>query len=172
MATSSTCSRVKDPGYEHAKTQHISFDFFDQRTSNAPFGHEHYVSLPPAYESDPTSTWPWDLAMHTPYCFASLMPICGGGDSLRVIHIKHVPHWVHHGALDDIIPFKASKQMVDALTKAGTPEIRFTRYPDLMHDSWTAAYNNPEAYRWMPDARRRVKGDEVTVPKQNKIVAT
>ncbi|RYP17045.1 hypothetical protein DL765_004744 [Monosporascus sp. GIB2] len=305
MATSSTPTGVKDPGHEYAKTQHISFDFFDQRTSNAPFGYEHYVSLPPAYESDPTSTWPlilflhgagesqrnrnesflsirhgipkvilcydqlkkdpsnqnpsisipraerlrkskqvkqgdkseepvppevctllaenfitvtpsldmnygygwnasilsalldeivdryrvdldrihvtgfsmggygtWDLAMRTPYRFASIMPICGGGDSLRVTHIKHIPHWVHHGALDDIIPFKASKQMVDALTKAGAPEIQFTRYPDLMHDSWTAAYDNPEVYRWMLNTRRRVKGDEVSVPKQNRTVVT
>ncbi|KAK7750539.1 hypothetical protein SLS62_007515 [Diatrype stigma] len=228
----------KDPGHEYAQTQHIPFDFFDQRASNAPFGYEHYVSLPPAY-NEPNSaaetTWPlilflhgagesqrqrgesfvsirhgipkvvlcydrlkagpsssnqgfssslsippaerlrrkskqakqgpvrddqagdpvpaeacallaenfitvtpsldmrygygwsapilsalldeiveqyrvdldrihvtgfsmggygtWDLAMHTPHRFASIMPVCGGGDPLRASHVKHIPHW-------------------------------------------------------------------------------
>ena len=35
----------------------------------------------------------WDLAMHTPNRFASLMPVCGGGDPLRASQIKHLPQW-------------------------------------------------------------------------------
>ncbi|KAI8626045.1 alpha/beta-hydrolase [Xylariaceae sp. FL1651] len=295
-------SETKDPGHPFAQSQHIPFSFFDQRKSNAPFGYEHYVSLPPAYETDPPEKkWPlilflhgagesqrgqnesyssirhgipkiilcydrmksepandnapsisipraerlrkgkriervdksdepvlrevcellaenfitvtpslnmeygygwnasilsalldeivdryrvdvdrihvtgfsmggygaWDLAMHTRHRFATLMPICGGGDHLRVSHIKHIPHWVHHGDLDDIIPLEASKRMVDALHNAGAASVQFTRYPNLMHDSWTAAYNNPKIYRWMLDTRRHVKGDEHVVPDGN-----
>jgi predicted peptidase len=228
MTTEPRSSREKDPGHPYAQTQHISFSFFDQRESNAPFGYEHYVSLPPAYEGENSQKrWPlilflhgagesqrgrnqsylslrhgipkvilcydkmrsypsthvassisipqaerlrkskqakqgdkseepvsrevcellaenfitvtpsldmeygygwnasilsalldeivdryrvdideihvsgfsmgaygtWDLAMHSPRRFASLMPICGGGDPLRVSHIKHIPHW-------------------------------------------------------------------------------
>jgi predicted peptidase len=220
--------KIKDPGHPYAQTQHISFSFFDQHKSNAPFGYEHYVSLPPAYETGPPEKkWPlilflhgagesqrrqnesylsirhgipkvilcydkmksnpsshdapfisipraersrnakhaksgdkseepvprevcellaenfitvtpslnmeygygwnasvlsalldeivdqyrvdidrihvtgfsmggygtWDLALHSPHRFASLMPICGGGDHLRVSHIQHIPHW-------------------------------------------------------------------------------
>ncbi|EXJ71343.1 uncharacterized protein A1O5_05149 [Cladophialophora psammophila CBS 110553] len=57
----------------------------------------------------------WDLAMHSPHRFATLVLICGGGNHLRVSHIKHVPHWVFHGDRDDIIPVQASIQMVNAL---------------------------------------------------------
>lgn len=58
--------------------------------------------------------------------------------------------------------------MVRALEKAGAPEVELTRYPDLMHDSWTAAYSNGEVYKWMLEHKRRVKGDEKVVPEGNK----
>ncbi|KIV78804.1 hypothetical protein PV11_06414 [Exophiala sideris] len=292
----------KDPGHPYARTKHINFDFCDQRTSNAPFGYEHFVSVPPTYDEDTSQRWPlilflhgagesqrgagrsesflsirhgipkvilcydklksnevpainidlpprfkrskqakqtdksvepvppevcalvaenfitvtpsldmewgygwnasvlaalldeivdryrvdldrihvtgfsmggygtWELALHTPHRFATLMPICGGGDHLRVGHIKHIPQWVHHGDLDDIIPVQASQKMVRALEHAGAPEIKFMRYPDLKHDSWTEAYNNTEVYRWMLEHKRTVKGDEEAVPAENKVV--
>lgn len=59
--------------------------------------------------------------------------------------------------------------MVRALEKAGAPEVEFTRYPDLMHDSWTAAYANIDVYRWMLRHKRQVKGDEKVVPEENKV---
>ncbi|OAP60972.1 hypothetical protein AYL99_05974 [Fonsecaea erecta] len=294
----------KDPGHAYACTRHIRFEYFDQRASNAPFGYEHFVSLPPAYDEDRNKAWPlvlflhgagesqrgehesfasirhgvpkvilcydklrsnpitnempsidipiaprlrkgkqtqqgdrssepvpretcellaenfitvtpslnmgngygwngailsalldeivdrfrvdvdrihvtgfsmggygtWDLAMHSPRRFATLAPICGGGDHLRASHIRHVPHWVFHGDRDDIIPVRASIQMVNALEKADAKEVKFKRYPDLMHDSWTPTYNNPDLYRWMLSHRRDVKGDEEGAPAENKVV--
>jgi pimeloyl-ACP methyl ester carboxylesterase len=35
----------------------------------------------------------WDLATHTPNRFASLVPICGGGDPICAGQIKHIPQW-------------------------------------------------------------------------------
>ena len=80
---------------------------------------------------------------------------------------------VHHGDLDDIIPVRASQQMVNAIEKVqrpGDPEIKFTRYPDLMHDSWTATYGNIDVFRWMLETKREVKGDEKAVPEENTIL--
>lgn len=77
---------------------------------------------------------------------------------------------VHHGDLDDIIPVAASQQMVAALKKAGAAEVEFTRYPDLLHDSWSVTYSNPEVYRWMLSHRRQVKGEEEVVLAENKVV--
>ena len=76
---------------------------------------------------------------------------------------------VHHGDRDDIIPLAASQEMVTALQRAGA-DVKFTRYPDLMHDSWTTAYGDLEVYRWMLQCRRRGIGDEVAVPHTNKAV--
>lgn len=63
---------------------------------------------------------------------------------------------------------RASKQMVDALKKAGA-DVKFTRYSELMHDSWTATYDNPDVYRWLLSCRRTVKGEEIAVPQANKV---
>lgn len=59
-------STAKDPGHPYAVTKHISFEYFEQRKSNASFGYEHYVSLPPAYEkdNDDTKQWPLILFLH------------------------------------------------------------------------------------------------------------
>jgi predicted peptidase len=64
MALNESQSKAKDPGHPYAKTKHILFDFFDQRTSNASFGYEHYVSLPPAYDTDAARSWPMILFLH------------------------------------------------------------------------------------------------------------
>lgn len=100
----------------------------------------------------------WELALHPPNIdrFASLMPICGGGDHLLAKNIKNVPQWVHHGELDDIIPIGQSERMVKALRAAGAGEekVKFSRYPNLAHDSWTEAYGQPEVWKWVLQQRR------------------
>ena len=79
---------------------------------------------------------------------------------------------VHHGDKDDIIPVVASLKMVRALEDAKASEVRFTRYPDLMHDSWTETYNDLEVYKWMLQRCRNVGGDEKVVPDENKVAVS
>ena len=76
---------------------------------------------------------------------------------------------MHHGDLDDIIPLRASQQMVQALEKAGA-NVKFTRYPNLTHDSWSAAYSDLEVYQWMFGCKRAARGDDIVVPEANKSV--
>lgn len=64
VSTSDLKSLPKDPGHPYSKVENIRFDFYDQRTSNAPFGYEHFVSLPPAYGKDKEDTWPLILFLH------------------------------------------------------------------------------------------------------------
>lgn len=36
----------------------------------------------------------WDLALYSPRRFATVVPVCGGGDTVRVAaSLRHVPHW-------------------------------------------------------------------------------
>jgi hypothetical protein len=37
--------------------------------------------------------------------------------------------------------------MVTALRQCGG-NVRFTVYPDAIHDAWTETYTNPELYAW------------------------
>jgi dipeptidyl aminopeptidase/acylaminoacyl peptidase len=56
---------------------------------------------------------------------------------------------IHHGEKDDIVPISQSINMEKALREAGADEVRFTKYPDAAHDSWTPAYNNIEVLQWI-----------------------
>lgn len=98
----------------------------------------------------------WQLAFRYPDRFAALAPVCGRGDAKKAALIKDMPVWVFHGAKDKTVPPKDSKDMVDALTKAGA-DPKFTLYPNADHDSWTETYKNPEFYEWMLKQRRGEK---------------
>jgi len=44
--------------------------------------------------------------------------------------------------------------MIEAIKACGG-DARLTVYPDTGHDSWTAAYADPELYDWLLRQRRR-----------------
>ncbi|MHB0956546.1 MAG: carboxylesterase family protein [Pirellulaceae bacterium] len=95
----------------------------------------------------------WSLAGFSPDRFAALVPICGGGDPNLVRRLARLPVWVFHGAKDSVVPLAASEKMVEALKRANG-NVKFTVYPDAEHDSWTAAYEDPELYRWLLEQKR------------------
>ena len=92
----------------------------------------------------------WETALDYPDTYAAIVPICGGAGVRFVMaeRIKHLPVWIFHGARDPVVEPSYSKKMFDALTKVGG-NVKLTMYPDAMHDSWTAAYNDPELWKWM-----------------------
>lgn len=91
----------------------------------------------------------WSMIIKYPEMFAAASPICGGGDTvLARFRLDKMPIWVFHGAKDSVVPLQKSEEMVEALKKAGNPEVKFTVYPEAAHDSWTQTYNNPELYQW------------------------
>jgi predicted peptidase len=95
----------------------------------------------------------WRLASAHPERFAAIAPICGTGDPSAAARLAEVPTWVFHGAKDELVPLQASQEMVDALKQVGN-EAKFTIYPDLGHDAWTATYNNPAVFDWFLSHRR------------------
>ena len=95
----------------------------------------------------------WRLASAYPERFAAIAPICGWGDPGMARRIGSIPTWVFHGAKDDVVPLRASQEMVDALKQAGN-EPKFTIYPETGHDSWTETYNNPAVFEWFLSHKR------------------
>lgn len=95
----------------------------------------------------------WALAALEPDRFAAIVPICGGGDPTDATKLKHLPIWVFHGAKDEIVRLAKSKEMVDALKKAGSA-VKFTVYPEVEHDSWTQTYENAEVWAWLLQQKR------------------
>jgi predicted peptidase len=105
----------------------------------------------------------WALGLAHPEKFAAIVPICGGGQMVSVIlssrdkgsALKSLGVWAFHGGKDPIVPLEESQRMVDALRKAGVPDVKLTVYPEAGHDSWTETYKNPELYNWLLKHERR-----------------
>lgn len=90
----------------------------------------------------------WDLLGRAADRIASAVPICGGGDPSLVSRFKAVPVWAFHGEADEVVPARCTREMIEALEKAGgRPKV--TYYPETGHDSWTRTYDNPEVIRWL-----------------------
>ena len=95
----------------------------------------------------------WDTAIAYPDRFAAIAPICGVGNPYRAPALRNVPTWVFHGEKDDRVPVAASAQMVGVLKQVGG-NVKFTRYPDAGHDSWTQTYAHRALYDWFLQHKR------------------
>ncbi|HUG70263.1 MAG TPA: prolyl oligopeptidase family serine peptidase [Pirellulaceae bacterium] len=90
----------------------------------------------------------WDAIQRHPHRFAAALPICSGGDPVFAKHIAHIPIWAFHGDADPAVKPKRSQDMVAALKAAGGSP-KYTEYPGVGHNSWTATYANREVYAWL-----------------------
>ena len=104
----------------------------------------------------------WSIAVNHPKRFATVVPICGGGNPVavrrmarnRAADLKELNVWAFHGAKDPTVALSETESMVGALKQAGVPRVQFTVYPEAKHDSWTETYANPALYEWLLQQRR------------------
>lgn len=90
----------------------------------------------------------WDAIQRKPDLFAAAVPICGGGDVSKAERLTKLPIWVFHGTEDLLVNPKWSRDMVEAIKKAGGNP-RYTEYPGVGHHSWVPAYSDPELFEWL-----------------------
>jgi len=90
----------------------------------------------------------WSVAFHHPDRWAAIVPICGGGDPKGAEKIKDIPCWVWHGDQDRAVKVDLSRQMVEALKKAGGSP-RYTELAHIGHNSWDPAYASDDLYAWL-----------------------
>lgn len=95
----------------------------------------------------------WSLAGAFPDRWATLAPVCGGGNAGRAALIRHIPCWAFHGDADEVIPVRASREMIAALREAGAGP-RYTEYPGVGHNSWDLAYGTGALYDWWSEHSR------------------
>lgn len=95
----------------------------------------------------------WALLLTWPDLYAAAAPICGGGVPNSAAVFKHVPIWNFHSANDGTVPVSNSRQMIDALRRAGGTPL-YTEYASAGHGSWVPAYSTPALTEWMMSQRR------------------
>jgi predicted peptidase len=91
-----------------------------------------------------------------PNLFAAAVPVCGGNKSANAPKIAHVPIWVFHGAKDGTVPVARSREMVEAIEKAGGKP-KYTEFPTVGHAAWTPAYENNDLWEWIFNQRHKHK---------------
>jgi predicted peptidase len=96
----------------------------------------------------------WRTAVEYPNRFAAIAPICGGGDPDKAFAIRDLPVWAFHGAKDTVINISESEEMVNSIKKIGG-DVKFTIYPEGVHDIWSETYDNPLLYEWFLSHKRK-----------------
>jgi predicted peptidase len=89
----------------------------------------------------------WSMAAAHPSRWAAIAPICGGGDQKSADKIKDIPCWCFHGDADKSVPVQRSRDMIEALKKAGG-QPKYDEYKGVGHNSWDRAYANAELFTW------------------------
>ena len=90
----------------------------------------------------------WDIITRNPDLFGAAVPVCGGGDPAQAEKIAKIPIWAFHGGKDPVVKPERSREMVEALKKAGG-EPKYTEYPDVGHNSWVKAYQDADMMAWL-----------------------
>jgi predicted peptidase len=99
----------------------------------------------------------WDLISRYPGLFAAAFPICGGGVPDRAPLMKDIPIWAFQGGADPAVPPQMSRDMVEALQKAGGKP-KYTEFPGVGHNSWTSAFSEPDFLPWLFAQKRTSPG--------------
>lgn len=88
------------------------------------------------------------ISMH-PEMFAAAVPICGGGNPAFAKNFIDVDVWAFHGEKDNLVPVKQSRDMIDAMKRAGGNP-RYTEFPGEGHNIWTNVSRTSGAlFDWM-----------------------
>lgn len=95
----------------------------------------------------------WDLIAKRPEIFAAAVPVCGGGDTRRILSARNVAVWAFHGAKDSTVLASRSREMVAALRTVNS-SVRYTEYPDVGHNVWARAFAERELPEWLFAQRR------------------
>jgi predicted peptidase len=96
------------------------------------------------------ASWKWAAA--EPNRFAAVATVAGRGDPTTACALKAKPVWAFHGDRDDVVIPEGSFAMVRAIRACGGSP-RLTIYPDLGHNAWDPAYDDPALYLWLLSQR-------------------
>jgi poly(3-hydroxybutyrate) depolymerase len=98
----------------------------------------------------------WIAISRYPDKFAAAVPVCGGGDPTAIGETT-AKVWAFHGAADTLVPPRRSREMIEALRRAGA-DPRYSEYPGVGHNAWQRAYREPELVEWLFAQHREMDG--------------
>lgn len=97
------------------------------------------------------ASWRWAIAQ--PRRFAAVAPVAGRGNPGEACRLMDLPIWAFHGDRDDVVMPEGSFAMARAIRACAGRKARLTIYPDLGHNAWDPAYDDPKLYEWLLQQR-------------------
>ncbi len=95
----------------------------------------------------------WDSITRHPERFGGAVILCGGADAAVGHRAARVPVWCFQGALDEIVVPGLSRNMIDAMRRAGGSP-RYTEFPDAGHNIAGRVFGDPAVLDWLFAQRR------------------
>jgi predicted peptidase len=100
----------------------------------------------------------WEAIERWPDYFAAAAPLSGAGDPSKAALLVHLPIWAFHGAQDTVVPVSGSRDMIQAIIRAGGHP-RYTEYPNDGHDLWGpgkvySPTSDPAFFAWLFSQKR------------------
>lgn len=95
----------------------------------------------------------WNFITKRPDMFAAAIPVCGAGDPQLASKIVNVPVWAFHGEKDKNVPVAGSRDMINAIGKAGGNP-RYTEFTGEGHNIGYQVTQTPALWDWLFDQKR------------------
>ena len=96
----------------------------------------------------------WQVLMSRNDLFSAAVICCGGGMYWNAERLKNIPIKAFHGADDTLVYPSESKNMVDAVNRAGG-SAELTIVPGCGHNCWDTAYSAEETFRFLTGGKGR-----------------
>ncbi|AHM62778.1 peptidase-like protein [Flammeovirgaceae bacterium 311] len=90
----------------------------------------------------------WHFITTRPDMFAAAIPVCGAGDPQLAPAVADVAVWAFHGEEDRNVPVSGSRNMVEAMEKAGG-DPRYTEFKGEGHNIWHLVRETPGLLDWL-----------------------
>ncbi|MBR2694541.1 MAG: dienelactone hydrolase family protein [Thermoguttaceae bacterium] len=88
------------------------------------------------------------VAQEYPDFFAAAAPLAGGGSPNCGERYKSLPIRAYHGDADEVVPYRCSVEMIEAIRAAGNGGARLVTLPGAGHQICADVYGKPEIFRW------------------------
>ena len=91
----------------------------------------------------------YELLRREPNRFAAAFAICGGAQVSNVKkYANKLPLWLFHGLKDDVVKPEFTINIANELKRLGA-DYKLNLYPNANHNSWDAAFAEPELLPWI-----------------------
>jgi hypothetical protein len=96
----------------------------------------------------------WTVIAKRPDLFAAAIPLCGAGNPALAHKMVNVAVWAFHGEKDINVPVSGSRDMIQAIKKAGGHP-RYTEFARQGHNIWELTKETEGIWQWLFSQRQK-----------------